>query len=139
MPYAVTQDAIDLYGDTLVLTSVSREDSPDAAPLDNALAKASDEMDTYLGVQYDVPLATVPDVVERFCVDIGIYIASFDAGTLTEEKIERYKAAIAWCKEVARGSAVLPSVGAESSLTEHAPQVSSETRIFSRTKMGWLL
>ncbi len=143
MSYALLQDAIDIYGETFVLASITATTlddddvaTPDTIALDNAFAKASSEMDSYLGVQYDTPISPVPDILERYCVDMGIYLASVDAGTGTDEKRLRYDDALKWLRAVAKGDAVL--VGADAPEEEHLPEISGPTRAFSRSKMGSL-
>lgn len=138
MAYADHTDAIDLYDEEYVLTSVTHGGSPDLDKLDVALVKASSLMDSYLGVEYDVPLTTVPDIVVNYCIDIGIHFASSDAGTGTEEKRKRYDDALAWLKAIAKGDAIIPGIEEASASDSAVVEISGPTRIFSRTTMGGL-
>lgn len=141
MPYAAQQDAIDLYGSTYVLTSVTRDEVPDVAALDRAFVKASGLIDSFAGAQYTVPLASTPDIVVQYCVDIGIYYASADAGTGTDEKRKRYEDAIEWLKMLAKGTVVIDSDGdgaTDSSAETESVEYAGPTRAFTRTTMSGL-
>lgn len=151
MSYASVQDAKDQYGEDYVLTSVSRDDTPDLNAFAKALDEATSEIDSYIGGRYTVPLTNVPSVVKRRCVDMAIYIASADAGTYTDEKRKRYDDAIDWLTMVANGKAVLvfPVVedgdgavidpgGTDEGDTD-LPIVLAEPRLFTRCKMRGLL
>lgn len=138
MAYADYEDAIDLYGNDYVSASITHDDGANTAALTRALERASSEMDSYLGAVYAVPVSPVPEIVEQYCIDIAIYRASADAGAVTDEKRKRYEDAIAWCKSVAAGKAVLIGVEEPASEDQHLPTYVTSTRIFSRTKMGGL-
>lgn len=147
MVYATSSDAIDLYGEDYILTSVDRDFDGVADPtaINDALEQATSELDSYIGVRYDLPLAVVPAVLVRFCIDIAVYVASPNAAELTEEKEARYKAAIAWAKGVAKGSVSLGTVDVPASVTENnglgsiQTNYAVSTRIFDRTKMSGIL
>jgi phage gp36-like protein len=137
--YATIQQAKDLYGEDYVLTSVTRSDVADEDAFTRALAKASSEIDSYLGAQYTVPLESAPDIVVQYCVDIAIYKASADAGAATDEKRKRYDDALAWLKLAAKGTVVLDTDGdGEVDTSVPLVETSTATRIFSRTKMDGL-
>jgi phage gp36-like protein len=147
MAYAVYQDAVDQYGEAYVLSSVTALDPDDGTPVpeataafNKAAAKASSEMDSYLGVVYSTPVTPVADILVRFCVDISLYLASIDAGSGTDEKRRRYEDALAWLKRIADGKAVLVTDGeeAEAPVNEHLPVLSAPARLFSRSTMGGL-
>jgi len=138
LSYATTKDAIDLYGAEYVLGSVSREAQPNKAALDKALADASSEMDTYLSTNYTVPVSPVAPVLVRYCVDIAVYVASADAGSVTEEKRKRYEDALRWLTLVARGTITVPGTSTPSATQSASAEFSSATRIFSRRTMDGL-
>ena len=94
MAYAVTQDAIDLYGEDYVLTSVDRDEDGDAdvTAFTDALTQAQSELDSYIGIVFDLPLITVPSVLARFTIDVAIYISSANPAEMTDEKKDRYEA-----------------------------------------------
>lgn len=144
MAYATAQDAIDLYGEEYILTSVDRDDAGDydTTALTNALDQATSELDSYIGVKYDLPLSVVPDVLVRFCVDVAVYVSCPNPVELTEEKIERYDKAIKWAQRVADGKATLgtvePPATAESQGGVVLTEPSDSDRLFTRSKMGGL-
>ncbi len=138
MTYATTKDAIDLYGAEYVLGSVRREAQPNKTALDKALADASSEMDTYLSSNYTVPITPVAPVLVRYCVDIAVYVASADAGSVTEEKRKRYEDALKWLTLVAKGTVIVPGTDAPSATHSASAEVCSSPRIFSRRTMDGL-
>ena len=81
----------------------------DSDAVNAALSDASDEIDTYLAVQHDLPLESTPEVLVRLCADIARY-RLYDDRMLDEVK-KRYDDAIKLLKEIAKGSAVLPITG----------------------------
>ena len=142
--YATTQEAIDLYGEDYILESVDRDDDGevDATSFGDALEQATSELNSYIGVVYDLPLTTVPAVLQRFCIDIAVYVSCPSAAELTDEKKDRYKAAIKWAMGVASGKVSLgtdtPQAGVDE--TEGTVQTSyGESRVYTRTKMSGLL
>lgn len=145
MAYATTEDATDLYGEDYILVSTDRDDDGDidTTAFSDALDQATSELDSYIGVRYDLPLAVVPAVLVRFCVDIAMYISSPDAAELTEEKKDRYNSAIKWARGVAKGEISLGVVDAPAGVDEEGGSVqtepSSSNRLFSRSKMRGLL
>jgi phage gp36-like protein len=140
--YATIQDANDLYGETYVLTSVDRDDDgePDLNSLTKAFAQASSEMDTYLGVRYDVPVDPVPDVLKRYCVDIGLYqLSSGAGGGLTDEKRRRYEDAIKWLSKLAKADVSLGLPEGSGVEDEPLPRITESPRLFTRSKLDGLL
>jgi phage gp36-like protein len=71
--YATMQDIIDRYGeDELIVAADHDEDgSADTVVVEQGLSDASDEIDVYIGERYPLPLAAVPSVLKRLCVDMA--------------------------------------------------------------------
>lgn len=145
MAYATSQDAIDLYGEDYILTSVDRDDDgdADAAAFSDALDQATSELDSYIGVKYDLPLVTVPAVLVRFCVDVAVYVSSPNPAELTDEKKDRYAAAIRWARGVAKGEVSLGTVDQPTVAEEEGGSVqtspSASDRLFTRGKMATII
>jgi len=145
MAYATAQDAIDLYGEDYILTSVDRDEDGDVdtTAFSDALDQATSELDTYIGVRYDLPLSTVPDVLVRFCVDIAVYVSCPSEAELTDEKKARYKRAVEWAKSLAKGEVSLGTEELPAGVDEEGGSIQtsydSTSRIFTRTKMRDLL
>ncbi len=74
MVYAVKQDIIDRYGEDILLTSFDPDNAGTADDdlITQSITSAQSEVDSYIGAQYDVPLATVPEIV------IQVVIRYFD-------------------------------------------------------------
>lgn len=144
MPYATEADAITLYGEDYVIVASDRDDDGDVdgPSLDQALVSASSEIDTYLGVRYDLPIpSTAVDALQylkRVAVDIAIYALSPGALSRTDEKRTRYEDAIKWLTNVSTAKAVLPGMPGEGDGTiegQPGAVLISEPRLFTRGKM----
>ena len=133
MAYATTRDITDRYGpDALTIASDRDGDGqPDPDAVARSLGDASAEIDSYLQVRYELPLAVVPPVLVRLCVDIAIYRLSATADIATEEQRRRYDDAIRWLQEVARGLAGLVLPKPEAAAPAGAA-FSGQPRVFSR-------
>lgn len=110
--------------------------NPDSGVVDECIAKADAEIDSYLGVKYTVPFSTVPARVESLSQDIAIYYL-FTRRSVTPEMREiNYKNAIAYLRDVAAGKAVLIDGSTEASGgSKQAPQLVSAATIFNRNSM----
>ncbi len=136
MPYATLQDAITLYGETYVFTSVDRDDDGAAdEAITPALAQASSEMDSYIQARYTLPLPSTPDVLVRFCVDIAIYQVSENAGSLTEEKRKRYEDAIKWLTNLAKNVVQLPIPPPAVDTSVNEAQITTQPRVMTRDSL----
>lgn len=109
MPYAGVIDLLERFGESEVIQLTDR-----AAPLtgdvvedvaEKALADASAEIDSYIGVVYTLPLPSVPDVLLRVCCDIVRYRLYDDKAT--DEVSRRYKEAVRWLEQIAQGKVSL--------------------------------
>ena len=109
MAYATLADMQALYGTTEVATCSDWDNTGALVPqhVIDALADASDEMDSYIGVRYSLPLDSVPDDLVRRCCEVGMYKLCPYATTLTELKTQRYKDAVAWLTKLADGRVTL--------------------------------
>ncbi|SNR95343.1 Mu-like prophage protein gp36 [Humidesulfovibrio mexicanus] len=118
MAYATVADLIAAYGEQEVIALTDREERQDADNLGTvdstvalgALERASSEADTYVAARYALPLSSVPQALAVAVCDIARFRLSGGETTETTPIADRYKAAIAWLKDVAAGRAVLPGV-----------------------------
>ncbi len=141
MAYATQQDIIDRYGNDALYVAADRDnnDAIDTAAVDRALDDATDEINTYVGKKYQLPLSVVPTVLLRVCVDIALYRLSFGSA-FTEEKRKRYDDTLRFLEGVATGKFSLgfdDGAGAES--TAGDAEVISNERQYSRKTLGALL
>lgn len=113
MPYATNSDIIVIYGEAVLDAVASRDGSgrQNYESVDAALQSASDEIDTYIGSRYTVPLTAPPPYIRQCAVDIAVYRLALDIGPRTEEMRLRYMDAITYLKSVAKGDIDLPVVG----------------------------
>ena len=143
MAYATVQDAIDLYGESYVLTSVDRDKDGkvDNNALKNALKQASSLLDSYIGFRYVVPVSPVPQILKKFTIDIAIYESSPGTLARTKEKRERFEDAIKWAKDVSAGKAAIVVAGNVDPEPEQVnePEISVESRVMTRSKLSNLI
>lgn len=114
--YATPEELIDLFGqrEMALLSTHGDSGEPDREALCRAIECAQSEVDSYLATRYAVPLAQpVPQAVMMVVGDIVRY--RLTSGDITEKEpiTERYRLAIAWLKDVAKGLVALPCQGVE--------------------------
>lgn len=108
MPYATQDDITRLYSpDALYVADRDGDGEAETDAVDTALAMASSEIDSYLGVRYPVPIAPVPALLVQFCVDMALYRLASSRDMLSEEHRRRYEDALAHLKRVGDGKAAL--------------------------------
>lgn len=119
MPYATPDDLIAAFGldEVIAVTDRANTGKVDTAVALEALARASGEADSYLAARYALPLAAVsPALVTAVC-DVARYRLTGGEASQTEVIAERYKAAIAWLRDIATGRAMLPGAVAPAQAT----------------------
>ncbi|MHB1350113.1 MAG: gp436 family protein [Desulfobulbaceae bacterium] len=136
--YAVLADVQDMVdSDELVrLTDDAGSGVADEALITSQLAKASAEMDGYLGARYALPLATPPAILVSTCVDIAVFNMYARRQGPPEHWAARYKNAIAFLTKVAEGKISLGAGDPDGNATAAAPEISGPPRIFSRDKLS---
>lgn len=89
------------------------ENTIDTSVTDRAITDADAEIDSYCGVQYDVPFADpAPAMIRKLSVDIAICnLYSRRGDVIPEQRKERCKEAISWLRDVAKG---IISIGPDS-------------------------
>ena len=143
MAYAVQADLEGHYGQLEVERSAERaadrnhSDIPTAVT--KALVSASNEIDSYVGVVYDLPLPVVPQRLIDVCCDIGLYRLSYDAGMLTEEKRLRYEDAIKWLTNLSKGVVELGIPDVDEPASTELVQMCASERLFTRSTMRRLM
>lgn len=109
MAYA-TEAALALrYGQTEIdqLADKDNDGTPDTGAVQGALDDASDEIDSYIGGRYPLPLtAPYPDRLVLVCSEIARYRLFDDKPT--DEVRKRYEDCIKWLKDVRDGKADIP-------------------------------
>lgn len=143
MPYVIAADIIERYGQEFydALADPDMDGNPDVARTERAVEDASSLIDGYLGTRYELPLAVVPQVVKRICIDIAAYHLCPDASAMTDIIEKRYEAAIKICKDISAGRASLgeaePKGGAldPGTIGQGDVLVSGPERIMSRENL----
>jgi len=139
--YATLQTLTDQVGIDEVTRSSDRDGSGaiDPGVVERALEDASSEIDSYVGSVYKLPLNPVPGIVVTYCGIIALYRMSLETGSYTEEKRKRYEDAIRWLRDVAKGVASLDGEVEAVPKSSGGIRYFSESREFSRTKLGGIL
>jgi len=140
--YAVQQDLEDYFGSSELLIAADRDGDGEAdeGVVASGLNSATAEINSYLAVRYDIPLAETPEVLTRVCCDLAMYHMSVGSPSMTEDKETRYNNCIKWLRDVSKGVASLGAAEAQVEVQDEATvSSSSEERLFSRTKMQGLL
>jgi phage gp36-like protein len=144
--YATAANLIDIYtADAIVTLAPPRTgitETYNTTKVGNALQRASDEIDSYLARRYTVPVSPIPEMLIRMCSEIAYYyIATTGYSTgATDQDRQRYEDAIAWCKSINAGKAVLVDAAEITTTPSNADlaQVTNTTPIFTRANMEYL-
>ncbi len=136
MAYATRAQMISRFGEPQLIALTDRLPPLTGAivdsVLDQALADASGEIDTYLAARYAVPLATVPEVIERICCQIAHYYLHAQVAT---PKVEAdHKWATQLLRAIAAGDAAIGTTdaGATQAPAGDAVQFAAPQRVFAR-------
>lgn len=141
MAYCTQDDLLKLVPE-LELAQITAEsgDAPDAAVVSEAIAKAEAEIDSYLAVRYQLPLAAVPARVKSLAVDLSLYHLYSRRSVAPEVRRQRYEDAVAFLKLVGAGKAeIVGAAGMElPGDVQDVTEITSAARVFDRDKMsGW--
>ena len=123
--------------EVLLVSDRDKDGNADVGVVAQAISDADGEIDSYLGVKYQVPINPVPAIVVTASATIAMYRMSYDAGTLTDEKRRRYEDLIRWLRDVASGKAVLD--GGNGTKSSGGVRYFSEPREYTRSKLGGIL
>ena len=107
----------------------------DETELPQPIADASQEIDTWLGARYSIPLPRIPEVLVRLAADIAIYRMSSECAELTEERRTRYDDAISLLKSISRGDASLGLDDPDPAPSVEGAFVTQSGRVFSRDSL----
>ncbi len=140
--YTTQADLESQYGTEQVLIASDRDASgvADTDVISGGIAAASEEIDSYLSVRFNLPLTTTPAVLLRVANILAMYHISADAGAQTEDKIDRYKMSLKWLDKLSKGQVDL-GISEGQEVVPDIPTVNDEVqaRIFTRTTMARLL
>jgi phage gp36-like protein len=141
--YAQGSDMIARFGMVRLIeltdTGQVRTGNINTATLYQALADADAEINGFLQSRYTLPLATVPQVLNVLACDIALYRLMKERPILAVT--ERYNAARAWLRDVAKGLFGLGLDGANNVVPEgdDGPTVTANRRVFDRRRLRGFL
>ncbi len=146
MNYALLEDITTLYSrDALHVADRDGDGVVETDAVARALTSASGEIDSYIGVRYNLPIKDTSELLRQFCVDIAIYRLALARDVLSEEHRRRYEDTIKHLDKIARGTASLNLPGpvdadtGETTRTSPRPIVAGgPAREFTREKMRGL-
>lgn len=141
MSYA-SQSTLELQFGADEVTRSADRDADGVADVDvvaRALSEADGIIDSRIGVVYDLPLQTVPEVLVAYAGDIALYRLSYDAGTLTDEKRRRYEDALRWLDAVAAGKAVLGGQPEPDKIGGAGTRITAGERLYTRSTLRGIL
>ncbi|QII11241.1 putative Mu-like prophage FluMu protein gp36 [Candidatus Kuenenia stuttgartiensis] len=107
MSYSTLTDILKLIPEAVVIQLTDDEDTGSVVTprVDEAIAQADAEIDSYCGGRYSVPFGTVPDICRKISVDIAIYnLYSRKVEAIPDTRSERYKNAIRQLEGIAKGT-----------------------------------
>lgn len=115
MSYVTYDQIVRFWGEsTLVaLADLDRDGAIDTELVEDAIARASGLIDSYISSRYALPLSQPPVVLQQPCADIAVYMIANEHGRATEMMRDRYRDAISWLKDVAASKAHIVEIGSE--------------------------
>lgn len=106
--------------------------------VDEAIAGADSEIDSYCGTKYSVPFVTAPDIIKKISVDIAIYnLYSRKVEKIPDTRADRYKNAIRQLEGISKGLISIGEATAPAPTTQGSPETNKEVndRVFTREKL----
>ena len=113
----------------------------------DAIEDADSEIDGYIAKRYRTPLSPCPSVINKYSKDIAIYNIMSRSGIDTSEResnyLTRYKNAIKYLENVAKGIVNIPGAGVSSlengnfsgAGNQSDFRIQSSTKIFGRNNL----
>lgn len=145
MTYATRLAMEALYSVDFIARLVDGDnDGTDERQISEALVAATSEIDSHLEQRYTVPLPAVPAFIARYCCDIAIYVLAAPASRMTDEIVDRYKAATRHLERIADGKAGLGeaeqanSAEADPDTGSSSIMIDADERRFTRDSMKGL-
>lgn len=148
MPYATPTDFIAIFGEreTLEITNLDTPTAalPNLTILTRELSAADDEINTYLCVDYQVPIVPTPPILTRISCIIARKI--LDRYRRRDDIQNDYKEAIEWLKLLVAhkvglsdptGKPVLPSDKGKASVGGFVSFGEDRGRVFTEDSLSW--
>lgn len=138
MAYCTQDDLLKLVPlSELAQITAESGDTPDAAVVAEAIAKADAEIDAYLAVRYQLPLLETPAQIKNLAVDLALYHLYSRRSIAPAVRRQKYEDAVAFLKLVGAGKAVIVGASGQEEIgaVDEVIEVSSQDRVFDRNKM----
>jgi phage gp36-like protein len=123
--YCTRLDLENRFGDSVI--AGLEYDNPGA--VEKAIAGVSSEIDSYVGARYGLPLAEIPEVLNKHALAMVRYELDIDPAEVIKE---RYQAAIAYLKSLASGKATLGIAQVEEPAANASAEIQSAGTVFGR-------
>jgi phage gp36-like protein len=141
MPYCTLTDIKKMIPEAVVIQLTDDEGlgAVVESRVNEAIAQADAEIDSYCGTKYAVPFSAVPDIVKKCSVDLAIYnLYSRRVEEIPGTRADRYKNAIRQLEGIAKGLISIGEDPAPAGASDSGAEVnvSSEDRIFTRDKLA---
>lgn len=137
--YCSQPDLVTRFGESEIvdLTDVEGTGAIDSTKVTQAISDAGALIDGYLAGRYQLPLATVPTVLNRLAADIARYFL-YDNGA-NEQVQKRYDDAEKFLKAVSKGDISLgvDSAG-DKAETHDCAELVTDGHVFSRRDKGFM-
>lgn len=130
--YATRDDLVARFGEAEIANLEAMQTQPDA--VNEALQDASEEVDSYVAVAYELPLPLIPSTLKRVACNIARYRLYFQQPT--EEVEKRYESEVKYLQRIADKKAVLPVLDEEDKPTGELPSQSPATMPIGTTYRG---
>jgi phage gp36-like protein len=120
------------------LTELTAEldDLPDYMVVENAIDKASAEINSYLGVRYSLPLAAAPPQLRNLTVDMALFHLYSRRSIAPQVRRQKYDDAVAFLKQVAAGQAIVDGAGNPAEANRQVEEFSGASRALSRDDLS---
>lgn len=140
MSYITKQGLIDRFGQLELVQLTDRANRPpttiDDTVVSRAIGDAAAEIDSYLAKAYDLPIAIVPNVLEKKAADIARYYLHGKSADKDSPVTIAYRDAIAWLRDVARGLVEIDTGGVKPAPAGGgAVKASAPDRVFTRDSL----
>jgi phage gp36-like protein len=140
MPYSTLDDMKKLIPEDALIQLTDDEGlgTVNQTRVDEAIAQADAEIDSYCGGRYSVPFSTVPEIIKKLSVDIAIYnLYSRRVEVIPELRAERYRNAIRQLEGISKGLISLGIDPAPSASQDRRAETNKATdeNVFSRDSL----
>lgn len=136
--YATRQDMVNAFGEPecIALTDRAYSGQIDDQVLEDALMRATAEIDTYLIGRYPVPWPDTLRILSARCCDIARYLLTGAGTQCTNEIRLRYEDARRYLEKVAAGQIGLGRGNSGQPVVANGAKIVSFGRQFGRDKTG---